>query len=87
VGQDNWGIDNAAQLEEILKPYHLIVTFAGHRHLNRFNLDSRKVLRVLTGSMMGDHSDNVGPKKDGIGYRWVTISSDDIRTTWIRIGF
>jgi len=84
--QDNWSIDNARQLFEVLEPYHLIATFCSHRHLNRMSLDARGVLHVINGSMVGDHSDDVGPKKDGIGYRWVVMTPDKISTTWIRIG-
>ncbi len=36
--------------------------------------------------MMGDHSDNVGPKNDGIGYRLVSITNKQIATTWVRVG-
>jgi hypothetical protein len=50
------------------------------------SLDTRGVLHVINGSMVGDHSDDVGPKKDGIGYRWVALTTDKISTTWIRIG-
>jgi len=84
--RDNWGIDNAPQLFEILEPYHLIATFSGHRHLNRMNLDKRGVLHVINGAMVNDHSDDIGPKKDGIGYRWVTLTDRTVSTTWIPIG-
>lgn len=84
--KDNWAIENSAELMALLQPYHLIATFAGHRHLNRMSLDKRGILHVINGTMVGDHSDDVGPKHDGIGYRWVRITSDKIVTTWIRIG-
>lgn len=84
--QDNWGIDNSQQLFDVLQPYHLIATFCSHRHLNRMSLDSRGVLHVINGAMVGDHSDDVGSKKDGIGYRWVALTNDKISTTWIRVG-
>ncbi len=84
--KDNWGIENSAQLLALLRPFHLVATFSGHRHLNRMSLDERHVLHVINGPMVGDHSDDIGPKQDGKGYRWVTITNDKIHTTWIQIG-
>jgi len=84
--QDNWGIDNSLQLLEVLQPYHLIATFSSHRHLNRMGLDSRGVLHVINGAMVNDHSDDIGPKKDGVGYRWVSLTDEQISTTWIQVG-
>lgn len=84
--RDNWGIDNSPQLFELLQTYHLIATFSGHRHLNRMSLDARGVLHVINGAMINDHSDDIGPKKDGIGYRWVTLSDRTVSTTWIPVG-
>lgn len=84
--KDNWGIDNSQELLAVLAPYHLIATFSGHRHLNRLSLDKRRVLHVINGAMVGDHSDDIGPKQDGIGYRWVSIAAGTISTTWMRVG-
>ena len=83
---NEWGIDNTKELFEALAPYHLIASFSGHRHLNRMSLDRRGALHVTNGAMMGDHSDNVGPKNDGIGYRWVRIDRRKLVTTWIQLG-
>ena len=42
------------------------------------DIGPRGALHVINGTMMGDHSDNVGPKDDGIGYRWVSITTRQI---------
>ena len=68
-------------------PYHIIATFSAHRHLNRMDIGPRGALHVINGTMMGDHSDNLGPKNDGIGHRWVSITTKQIATTWVRVGF
>ena len=83
---NEWGIDNTKELFELLRPHHVIASFSGHRHLNRMSLDRRGALHATNAAMMGDHSDNIGPKNDGIGYRWVRIDSKRLITTWIRIG-
>jgi len=83
---NEWGIDNTQELFDVLKPHHIVASFSGHRHLNRMSLDRRGALHVTNGAMIGDHSDNIGPKNDGIGYRWVRIDSRKLVTTWIRIG-
>ena len=84
---NEWGIDNTKELFDVIRPHRVIASFSGHRHLNRMSLDLRGALHVTNGAMMGDHSDNVGPKNDGVGYRWVRIDREKIVTTWIRIGF
>jgi len=86
-GSDSWGVENSRELFELLEPYHLIATFSAHRHLNRMDIGPRGALHVINGAMMGDHSDNVGRKNDGIGYRWVSITNRQIATTWVRVGF
>lgn len=84
--RNEWGIDNTKELFDVLKPHHVIASFSGHRHLNRMSLDRRGALHVTNGAMIGDHSDNIGPKNDGFGYRWVRIDGTRLATTWIRIG-
>lgn len=83
---NEWGIDNTKELFAALAPYHVVASFSGHRHLNRMALDRRGALHVTNAPMIGDHSDNVGPKNDGIGYRWVRIDRKRLITTWIQIG-
>ncbi len=85
-GNDDWGVENSRELFELLQPYHIIATFSAHRHLNRMDIGPRGALHVINGTMMGDHSDNVGPKNDGIGYRWVSLTTKQIATTWVRVG-
>lgn len=84
--KDNWGIENSQELLKLLAWHRLVATFSGHRHLNRMARDHRGVLHVINGTMYADHSDEIGPKQDGTGYRWVEIDAEGIQTSWVRVG-